>query len=40
MYVVQGGEFDIFDTGLDAPSPTITEIDIVGLAVDAVQIDP
>ena len=40
IYVVQGGELDIFDTGLDAPSPTITQIDIVGLAIDAVQIDP
>lgn len=40
IYVVQGGELDIFDTGLDAPSPTITEIDIVGVAVDAIQIDP
>jgi hypothetical protein len=40
MYVVQGGEFDIFDTTLDAPSPTITQIDIVGVAFDAVQIDP
>jgi len=40
MYVVQGGELDIFDTGLDAPSPTITVIDIVGVAIDAVQIDP
>jgi hypothetical protein len=40
MYVIQGGEFDIFDTGLDAPSPTITQIDIVGVAIDAVQIDP
>jgi len=40
MYVVQGGEFDIFDIGLDAPSPTITQIDIVGVAIDAVQIDP
>jgi hypothetical protein len=38
--VVQGGELDIFDTGLDAPSPSITQIDIVGRAIDAIQIDP
>ena len=40
IYVVQGAELDIFDTGLDAPSPTITAIDIVGVAIDAIQIDP
>lgn len=40
MYVVQGGELDIFDTTLDAPSPTITQIDIVGVAFDVLQIDP
>ncbi len=40
IYVVQGGELDIFDTGLDAPSPSITQIDIVGRAIDAIQIDP
>lgn len=40
IYVVQGGELDIFDTGLDAVSPTITQIDFVGDAIDVVQIDP
>jgi hypothetical protein len=40
MYVVQGAELDIFDTTLDAPSPTITQIDIVGVAFDVLQIDP
>lgn len=40
IYVVQGAELDIFDTGLDAPSPSITQIDIVGHAIDAIQIDP
>jgi hypothetical protein len=40
IYVMQGGELDIFDTGLDAPSPTITQIDIVGLGIDVIQIDP
>jgi hypothetical protein len=40
VYVVQGGELDFFDTTTDAISTSITPVDIVGLAVDAVQIDP
>ena len=40
VYVVQGGELDFFDTTTDAISTSITPLDIVGLAIDAVQIDP
>jgi hypothetical protein len=40
MYVCQGGALDIFDITLDAPSPTITLIDVIGNAFDVVQIDP
>jgi hypothetical protein len=40
MYVVQGGELDFFDINTDAVSATITPIDISGLAVDVLQIDP
>lgn len=40
IYVVQGGELDIFDTTTDAPSTSITPLDIVGKAFDVVQIDP
>jgi hypothetical protein len=38
IYVCEGDELDVFDTGTD----TITneKIDVVGKAVDAVQIDP
>lgn len=38
IYVVQGGELDIFDFTVDAL--TGTQIDIVGNAIDVVQIDP
>jgi hypothetical protein len=40
IYVVQGGELDIFDTNTDALETGITQIDIVGNAVAAVLIDP
>jgi len=38
IYICQGGELDIFDTSLDAPTPN--QLDIVGKAIDVVQIDP
>ncbi len=38
IYVVEGGELDIYDTNTDAL--TATQIDIVGHAIDVVQIDP
>lgn len=38
VYVCQGGELDIFDTATDAISND--KLDVVGVAVDAVQIDP
>lgn len=40
IYVVQGGELDIFDTSTDAPEAGITQIDILGKAFGVVQIDP
>ena len=40
IYVVQGGELDIFDTTTDAVATGITAIDVVGKAFDVVQIDP
>lgn len=40
VYVVQGGELDFFDTTTDAISTSSTPLDIFGLAIDAVQIDP
>jgi hypothetical protein len=40
IYVVQGGELDIFDTTTDAVATGITQLDIVGKAIDVVQIDP
>jgi hypothetical protein len=40
IYVVQGGELDIFDITTDALATGITQIDIIGKAIDAVQIDP
>lgn len=40
VYVVQGGELDFIDTTTDAISTSITQLDISGLAIDAVQIDP
>jgi hypothetical protein len=38
VYVCEGGELDIYDTTTDKLTPT--QIDIVGNAVDVVQIDP
>jgi hypothetical protein len=38
VYVCEGDELDVFDTGTD--SITNENIDVVGKAVDAVQIDP
>ena len=40
MYVCQGGELDFFDITLDAPSPSITPVDVIGNAFGVVQIDP
>lgn len=40
VYVVQGGELDFFDVNADAVSTSITPLDVVGLAIDVVQIDP
>jgi hypothetical protein len=40
IYIVQGGELDIFDTTTDAPATNITQLDVVGNAIDVVQIDP
>ncbi len=38
IYICQGGELDIFDTSTDAPTPN--QLDVVGKAMDVVQIDP
>jgi hypothetical protein len=40
IYIVQGGEIDIFDTTTDALATGITQLDAVGRAFDVVQIDP
>ncbi|HKD78479.1 MAG TPA: hypothetical protein VKH81_02235 [Candidatus Angelobacter sp.] len=40
IYVIQGGELDIFDTTTDALETGITQPDILGNAIDCVQIDP
>jgi hypothetical protein len=40
IYIVQGGELDIFDTNTGALATGITQLDIVGRAFDVVQIDP
>ncbi|HZU29920.1 MAG TPA: hypothetical protein VFB79_02325 [Candidatus Angelobacter sp.] len=40
IYIVQGGELDIFDTNTDAFPANVTQIDIIGKAIDVVQIDP
>ncbi|HSM85802.1 MAG TPA: hypothetical protein VLT16_06610, partial [Candidatus Limnocylindrales bacterium] len=40
VYVVEGGELDFYDLNTDAISTTITPLDIVGKAIDVVQIDP
>lgn len=40
IYIVQGGELDIFDTGTDALASGVTQLDVVGKAMDAVLIDP
>jgi hypothetical protein len=40
VYVIQGGELDFFDSTTSAVSTTVTPLDISGLAVSVVQIDP
>lgn len=40
IYVVQAGELDFFDINTGAVSTTITPVDVVGKAVDVLQIDP
>jgi hypothetical protein len=40
IYVIQGGELDIFDINADAVAASITPIDFIGNVIDAVQIDP
>lgn len=40
IYVIQGGELDIFDTNTDALATGITQLDVVGKAMDVVLIDP
>lgn len=40
VYVVEGGELDFYDLNTDAISTAITPLDIVGKAIDVVQIDP
>jgi hypothetical protein len=40
IYVVQGGELDIFDITTNLPSTSITQLDFIGNAVGVVQIDP
>jgi hypothetical protein len=40
IYIVQGGELDIFDTGTDALATGVTQLDVVGKAMDVVLIDP
>jgi hypothetical protein len=40
IYIVQGGELDIFDTTTDTLASGVTQLDIVGAAADAVLIDP
>src|ERR1041384_4063177 len=40
IYIVQGGELDIFDTTTDALASGITQLDLIGKAFDAVLIDP
>jgi hypothetical protein len=40
IYIVQGGELDIFDTNADALASGVTQLDIVGKAADVVLIDP
>jgi len=38
IYVVEGGELDIFDITTNALAPT--QLDVIGVAIDVVQIDP
>jgi hypothetical protein len=40
IYVVQAGELDIFDTTADAIASNITQLDVIGEAIDVLQIDP
>lgn len=39
IYVIQGGELDIFDSATDALAANITQIDIIGNAVAGVLLD-
>jgi hypothetical protein len=40
IYVIQGGELDIFDITTNLPSTSITQLDLIGNAIGIVQIDP
>ena len=40
IYIVQGDELDIFSIDTDTLAPGVTQLDVVGKAFDAVQIDP
>ncbi len=40
IYVVQGGELDIFDINTSLPSTSIQQLDVSGKALDVLQIDP
>ena len=40
IYVCQGGELDIYDITTDALTPAADQLDVVGKAIDVVQIDP
>jgi hypothetical protein len=40
IFVVQGGELDIFDITTSLPSTSIQQIDFGGRVMDALQIDP
>jgi len=40
IYIVQGDEIDIFSIDTDTLAPGVTQLDVVGKAFDAVQIDP
>jgi hypothetical protein len=40
IYVIEGGELDIFDITTNLPSTSITQLDIIGNAIGIVQIDP
>jgi hypothetical protein len=40
IYVVQGGQLDIFDTTTNAVSTSITPLNIAGTASGVVQLSP